>query len=290
MARPLPNFGVPEGRRNVVSGVSPIETAAVTGYWTVARDGTLFGFGDVEVNDPVRHSAPTVGITARPQGDGAWCFTAGGDVRPIGDAPDLGSMGDNSANSATALTPIVDLAPTPTGRGYWLASSDGGIFGFGDAGFWGSLPGDGSTVDHIVAMAATPDGEGYYLAGADGGVFAFGNARFHGSAMAAGTPKLAAPIVAMGLTPMADGYWLFCADGGVLGFGAAGFFGSASGISPSSIVDGTAAGFGYYLVSCTGDVFAFGEATYFGAPTLGATLTNTRPEIAGIAACIRSGW
>ncbi|HEY3810310.1 MAG TPA: glycoside hydrolase family 3 N-terminal domain-containing protein, partial [Acidimicrobiales bacterium] len=157
-------------------------------------------------------TCPTVGMAARPQGDGYWTASSGGNVSPFGSAPAAGSVGD------TALVrPVVGMAPTPTGRGYWLVASDGGVFSFGDAHFYGST-GNFRLNQPIVGMAATATGHGYWLVAADGGVFSFGDARFYGST---GSIRLNRPVVGMSATRTGGGYWLVASDGGIFSFGDA---------------------------------------------------------------------
>src|SRR5687768_15482138 len=76
---------------------------------------------------------PVVGMATTPTGKGYWQVARDGGMFTFGDAPFLGSTGDQRLNS-----PIVGMAATPSGRGYWFVAAVGGIFTFGDALFFGS--------------------------------------------------------------------------------------------------------------------------------------------------------
>jgi pimeloyl-ACP methyl ester carboxylesterase len=192
-------------------------------------------------------------------GKGYWLASHDGDVRPIGDAVDFGSMKGQSLNK-----PVVGIAATPTGNGYWLTAGDGGIFTFGDAGFFGSTGGQPLNKP-VVGIAGTPTGQGYWLTAGDGGVFTFGDAGFFGS-MA--TTPLNEPVVGIAGTPTGQGYWLTAADGGVFTFGDAGFFGSMATTplnKPVVGIEATPSGNGYWLVASDGGVFTLGDAAFAGS-------------------------
>ena len=137
-------------------------TYALPGYWLVASDGGIFGFGDAGFYGSTGGMAlnkPIVGMAATPDGRGYWLVASDGGIFAFGDAGFYGSTGGLVLNK-----PIVGMAATPDGRGYWLVASDGGIFSFGDAGFYGST--GGLVLNKpIVGMAATPDGAGLLAGG-----------------------------------------------------------------------------------------------------------------------------
>jgi hypothetical protein len=232
------------------------------GYWLVASDGGIFGFGDARFHgSPAARgvSSPVVTMAPTPTGDGYWVAAADGGVFAQGDAPFLGSAG-----SVPLTRPIVGMAATPTGRGYWLVASDGGIFAFGDARFYGST-GQIGLNKPIVGMAATPNGGGYWLVASDGGIFAFGNARFAGST---GDIRLNQPIVSMAPTKSGKGYWLVASDGGIFAFGDAAFYGSTGNLKLNRPIVGmttTPMVAGYWLVASDGGIFAFGDAGFVGS-------------------------
>ena len=208
---------LPEIRQRV-SG-PPARRLAATG----SRRATdaLVAFGDLPDHGDTRRlgiTAPIVGITGHPSGQGYWLLGRDGGIFTFGAAAFFGSTGGLPAqraddrhgadaspatatgwSAATAVcsrsatpqfygstgglrlnSPVLGLCPTPTGRGYWLYARDGGIFSFGDAAFFGSTGGFRLN-QPIVAMAARPQGDGYWLVAEDGGVFSFGDAAFHGS-------------------------------------------------------------------------------------------------------------
>jgi len=212
----------------------------------------LGGFGGEQL------SAPVVGISAMPDGQGYRVAAADGGILTYGDAGFYGSLG-----AVGLFAPIVGIAGTPDGAGYWLVAMDGGVFTFGDAGFFGSL---GATRLNapIVGMAPTPDGHGYWLVAADGGVFTFGDANFLGSK---GGQHLAFPMTGIASTTDGQGYWLVSGDGGIFTFGDAGFFGSAAGADIGAGVTGMAPtpdDGGYWLVAATGGVLTYGDAPFEG--------------------------
>ena len=247
------------------------------GYWTVAKDGGVFAFGDARFfgsmgGKPLNQ--PVVGIAATADAGGYWLVANDGGVFAFGDAQFYGSMGNQHLNQ-----PVVGIQPTRDGKGYWLVAADGGVFNYGDAKFYGST-GNLHLNSPIVGMVATDDGLGYFLVAADGGVFAFGDATFAGG----GTPDSSSPIVGLAPTPSGAGYWLAAADGGVFSYGDAQFHGSMANQFLASPIVGTASttdGGGYWLVAADGGVFAFGDAIFDGS-TGNKTLTSPMVSMADI--------
>ncbi len=241
------------------------------GYWVVANNGRVRGFGGVKTYGDLNGvwlTSPVVASTATKTGKGYWLTTANGHVFAYGDAKWSGDMG------ATALwSPIVAMAPTPSGHGYWLLGRDGGVFTFGDARFHGSTGGTRLN-SPVVDLAPTPSGNGYWFVAADGGVFTFGDARFHGSA---GGLNLWQPIVSMTVAGNGNGYWLVAADGGIFSYGV-GFHGSLATTASAGTfgagvrIRAIASGNGYYILTSSGATFAFGSARRYVAPAaLGGT-------------------
>ncbi|MGH9063164.1 MAG: LppP/LprE family lipoprotein, partial [Acidimicrobiales bacterium] len=144
-----------------------------------------------------------VAMAPTPDGKGYWLTDANGDVTPVGDATDYGSIYFHQAGGFLRQ-PIVGMAATPDGHGYWLVASDGGIFSYGDATFFGST-GAIHLNQPVVGMAADPATGGYWLAASDGGIFSFG-APFHGSTGAA--PASSEHVVGMAAAQGGQGYWL----------------------------------------------------------------------------------
>lgn len=196
--------------------VSPVVGMAVSpgdGYWMVAADGGVFGFGDAPFLGSMGGAVlnePVVDMAATPSGGGYWLVGRDGGVFAFGDALYWGSTGGMELNR-----PIAAIAATPSGQGYWLTGDDGGVFAFGDAQFWGSA-GAFPLNRPIVAIASTPTGKGYWLAADDGGVFTFGDARYHGSAPADAVDGEFIAIVPSG---SGNGYGLVQSTGRVLAYG-----------------------------------------------------------------------
>jgi hypothetical protein len=217
----------PASAQSVESGMLSAHTGFFDtgGYWMVASDGGIFGYGNTTFygsHGGLPLNRPIVGMASTPDGNGYWVVASDGGIFNYGDAGFLGSHGGSQLNK-----PIVGMASTPDGNGYWLAASDGGIFGYGDAHFYGSH--GGSPLNRpIVGMASTPDGNGYWLVASDGGIFGYGDAGFFGSH---GGSPLNQPIVAMASTSDGNGYWLVASDGGIFGYGDGGssFYGSHGG-------------------------------------------------------------
>ena len=143
------------------------------GYWLVASDGGIFGFGDARFygsTGSMPLNKPIVGMAATPDGGGYWLVASDGGIFGYGDAellridrrhaartspssawrphPTAGLLAGGLRRRHLQLRrrqvlrldrgmrlnkPIVGMAATPDGKGYWLVASDGGIFNFGDA-------------------------------------------------------------------------------------------------------------------------------------------------------------
>lgn len=166
---PAGNYGDMSGTplNKPVVGMSPSSTGR--GYWLVASDGGIFGFGDSAFygsTGGISLNKPIVGISVTPTGRGYWMVATDGGIFAFGDARFYGSTGAITLNK-----PIVGMTATRSGHGYWMVASDGGIFSFGDARFHGSTGGRALSAP-IAGMI--PHGAGYTLIGEDGQVYPFG--------------------------------------------------------------------------------------------------------------------
>ena len=246
-------------------GTAPSHRASPpqSGYWMVAREGTVFAFGDARWmgNAPVG-STDAVDVEATPSRAGYWVVDAAGHVFSFGDAAYFGgSTGLLRGESVTSMS------ATPTGKGYWLFTTQGRVKAFGDAKLHGDMSGtklNGPVLDSIP----TPSGNGYYMVASDGGVFTFGDARFAGSM---GATKLNAPVQSLVPDADGDGYWLVASDGGIFSF-AADFFGSMGSVrlnKPVTGMVGSTTGHGYLMVAEDGGIFTFGDVVFRGS--LGAS-------------------
>jgi len=217
-------------------------TPSGSGYWLVATDGGIFGYGGAPFfgsTGGVSLSKPVVGMAATPSGLGYWLVASDGGIFAYGDAAFFGSTGGIPLSQ-----PVVGMASTPTGRGYWLVARDGGIFAYGDAAFFGSTGGL-PLARPVVGMAATVSGGGYWLVAGDGGIFAFGSAQAMGSVP--GTGASVSDVVGMARTPTGGGYVVVGRKGQVWAFGGATYLGAPV-LAANRVVVGVAtAGGGYWL-------------------------------------------
>jgi hypothetical protein len=252
--------GIRQSVANIVSAARAKTTT--TGYWVLARNASLYSFGDSPfLGGPGEVPAPVVSMAATRTGQGYWILSATGKLTAFGDATFYGSTEGMKLNA-----PAVRLEPTKSGKGYWIQAADGGIFSFGDAAFFGST-GSMKLNSPIISMSATPTGKGYWLLAGDGGVFTFGDGAFFGST---GSMKLNAPVVSMAPHPNGLGYWLQAADGGIFTFGEIAYHGSVPGLKLAGTaktvqIRATPTGDGYYVMSADGGIFTFGDARFHGA-------------------------
>ncbi|HUA94588.1 MAG TPA: hypothetical protein VMB82_03580 [Acidimicrobiales bacterium] len=146
-------------------------TPSGNGYWLVAADGGVFGFGGAAYYGSVpglgiNLSKPIVGIASTPSGNGYWLVAADGGVFGFGGAAFYGSLAAINLHA-----PIVGITTTHSGMGYWLDSSDGGVFALGDAEFFGSTPASAGSI--VGPLFPTPDQRGYWLSTSSQGSPAF---------------------------------------------------------------------------------------------------------------------
>jgi hypothetical protein len=239
------------------------------GYWLVAADGGIFGFGGVPFQGSaggIHIAAPVVGMAPTPSGRGYWMVGSNGTVYNFGDAKNMGAPPLPPSNKAVAI------AGTPDGQGYLIATAGGPVYAYGDAPAGTAQP----LVAPVVGMAMTADGHGYWLVTGAGGVYSYGSARFFGSA---GNIRLNKPIVGMASTPDGGGYWLVATDGGMFSFGDAAFYGSTGNIRLNKPIVGmtpTSDGRGYWLVASDGGIFTFGDAPFRGST---GALTLNQPIV-----------
>ncbi len=245
----LPFYGSMAGKKLNSPIVGLAATPQGTGYWLVAADGGVFGFGSAQFygsTGNLRLNSPIVGMASSPDGGGYWLVAADGGVFAFGDAHFMGSMGGQRL-----VQPVVGMAADVATGGYWLVAKDGGVFTFGTTTpYFGSLAKMPLNAP-IRFVSGTPDGNGYRMVGADGGVFNFGDAQFYGSAAAPGSQGWEA----LSATRDGGGYWLFAGTPGT------------SGVSVASFGDGGA------LIAAGGDA---SSASLVGAATL---FTSVAPVV-----------
>src|SRR2546425_3731725 len=97
---------------------APTDAPSQKGYWLVASDGSVFGFGDAGDYGSAggTHLAkPIVGMAATPTGHGYWLVASDGGIFGYGDAGYYGSAG-----GIHLPQPIVGMSPPPPRPGYRL--------------------------------------------------------------------------------------------------------------------------------------------------------------------------
>jgi hypothetical protein len=76
-----------------------------SGYWLVASDGGIFGFGDAGFfgsAGSLHLNRPIVGMAATPDGRGYWLVASDGGIFGFGDAGFFGSAGSLHLNKPIA--------------------------------------------------------------------------------------------------------------------------------------------------------------------------------------------
>ena len=164
------------------------------GYWLVASDGGIFGFGDAHFygsTGGIRLNQPIVGMAPTPDGRR---LLAGGLRRGIFSLGDAAFYGSPAASDSTS--PSWAWPPTPPARatGWWppTAASSASVTPPSTA-----PPADVRLNRPIVGMAATPDGKGYWLVASDGGIFT----SVTPSSTAPPATSASKPILSMAATP-----------------------------------------------------------------------------------------
>ncbi|ACU54658.1 SpoIID/LytB domain protein [Acidimicrobium ferrooxidans DSM 10331] len=277
---PAPPSSSPTGNVGL-RGVTADGTVVAADGATSLGDTATLGITGLGGSHPL--AAPVVGLSPTPDGQGYWLVAADGGVFGFGDAPFFGNtytLGLTGLGGSHPLAaPVVGLSPTPDGQGYWLVAADGGVFGFGDAPFFGNtytlgltgLGGSHPLAAPVVGLSPTPDGQGYWLVAADGGVFGFGDAHFYGNTYSAGysglggSHPLPAPVVTLVPTADGQGYWLVLANGDVFAFGDASDLASAD-VGSATVVSAARAGAGLELVLSSGAIVGLGGAPSAPAP------------------------
>jgi uncharacterized protein YkwD len=88
------------------------------GYWLVASDGGIFGYGDAPFYGSagnIRLNQPIVDMAATPSGDGYWLVASDGGIFGYGNAPFMGS------GAGCVYGTTVDI--TARAGAYWIAGS-----------------------------------------------------------------------------------------------------------------------------------------------------------------------
>ena len=221
----------------VVAATMTGAPSSTPGAWLVTAAGRVINLGGTGAwgNATLAQGRRAVGIASTGTGNGYWIAVDDGQVQPLGDAANLGSLNGSLATNER----VVAITGTPDHAGYWLLTSAGRVAAFGTAGPWGDLQGNLPS-SPVVALAAHPGGEGYWILDAAGAVHPFGMAVTHGSAANQDmlrvvawnypdgfetevVPAADAPTTAVALLPTTsgNGYWIWLANGAVCHFGDA---------------------------------------------------------------------
>jgi hypothetical protein len=183
--------GLPHSLNAPIVGIVPSSDG--DGYFMVASDGGVFGFGDARFAG----SCPGIGgcagaaaaVVPDASGNGYWLITQSGNVYAFGDAPYYGAPGNQGA-------PVTSAVRTVDGGGYWVLLADGAVYAYGDAVARGGPVGTLGALNEASAIVSDADGGGYWVAAADGAVSCYGDAPDEGSM--AGSPHNGSIIAAAG--------------------------------------------------------------------------------------------
>lgn len=152
----------------------PIVAMAATpdgkGYYLLAGDGSVYGFGDAQFKGApgkYRAAGKPVAIAVDPATGGYWVATTSGRVYAY-DAPSLGSWTSGRSGN------VAGIAAAPNGKGYWLVTSSGALKAFGAVSSLGSPKGAS------VAGIAPSGSDGYYIVSKSGSIYAYGTAKESG--------------------------------------------------------------------------------------------------------------
>ena len=122
--------------------VSIARSGSGNGYYIITAAGHIYCFGDVASKDygdgAPYYIAPYTGI-ATSSGVNGYVL-----VNTLGRTYAFGAMNPVGDVTFPLNAPADSIASTGTG-GYWIGAEDGGVFAFGNAGFFGSVPGGGTT-------------------------------------------------------------------------------------------------------------------------------------------------
>lgn len=197
---------------------TPTATTTAAGYYLLSADGGIFAFGAAPFFGTA-NEAPCKGswvaLQRWPDGAGLVALASDGSIASIG-----GSGAEEDMVAPLSSAPAIDIAVLPRERGLWVLDAAGGVFTMGDAGFFGSVPGLGSSARTapVVAMSATPTGMGYWILDRDGGIYCFGDAEDCGSVPRLSLDVPPAPAVDLVTSPTGAGYAVLESDGSIRTF------------------------------------------------------------------------
>lgn len=112
------------------------------GYLLLTKVGRVYAWGDAVYSGGGEATGKVFVAMARCAAGGYWLVASDGTVYGYGAAA-AHVFAPNPPPGIGAGNAIVDIFGTASGLGYWLAGTDGGVFAYGDAAFYGSVPGGG---------------------------------------------------------------------------------------------------------------------------------------------------
>ena len=251
--------------------------APAPGYWEVASDGGIFGFGSAKFFGSMGGTPlnkPVVGIAAAPDGQGYWEVASDAGIFGFGAHPLSGPWARTPLNKPVGALP---RRPMGKGTGRSRRTQDLRLGSASSSAPWAAprstsrwWPSPQRPMGRVLggtvrrrdlrlrcppvlrvhgrhpaqqgrwrASARRPTGRGTGRSKVPTEGFASGSAKFFGSM--GGTP-LNKPVVGIAAAPDGQGYWEVASDGGIFGFGSAKFFGSMGGTPLNKPVAGMTGG------------------------------------------------
>lgn len=181
-----------EGRDDFID-MAPTNTGE--GYYLLARDGVVFGYGDALLYGDAASTGDTfderaytgTGIETHPVENGYWIVDGDGIVQDFGDVPSHGSVSPYRTGMEEHAW-VRAIRRNQDGDGYWLLSGDGNVYAKGACEHFGELD-DALKRDDLGAEGfrklcwdffPTNTDQGYYILQADGTILYYGDAEYFG--------------------------------------------------------------------------------------------------------------
>jgi hypothetical protein len=272
--------------------------ASGSAYWVAHTDGSVDGFWNNYFfpGSPITPlNAPIAGITALPNGSGAWLVGTDGGVFTFGSVPFYGShLGDPDQ--------MVAIISTPDGQGYWEVSARGAVWPFGDAGFYGSIVSENLPAVNDV-VSATAYVNGYCMLESNGvyTCFYYSNGPIWGQAQINppnGFNRYTDPATTIAVDTggycfglLACGGWITDRTGQVYTYGYGAVYEGGFGGTPTGPIMGSSGtgSTGYRFVGADGGIFDYG-LPYEGSNTVSPELGSTNAQAIGQVMLPEGNW